>query len=255
MPRPGGRPAGRFKNPPMKGADPLMGGLGASPAQPIRVVVSAGLLPVEDLEQCFTPEAGFVLVLGSASRGGVFLCCEALKPCVLVVDESVLRAIAPEEFKRITDYGRSIQVLVRVAEFRADLLEDLLRLGCAGCLTADSTAAQLKRAVQSVASGELWASRKQLSAMLRESLSESGQPRLTAREQEILNLMGRGLSNREIAEELCISRETVRWHQRGLYAKIGVHDRSRAVSLTTQPEASKPAGSEGLQVRSRPAVA
>lgn len=255
MRRPGVRTAGYFKTAPAKGSDVPVSGPAISSSQPIKVVVSAELFPVADLEQYFTSEAGFVLVLGSASGGGIFLCCEALKPCVLVVDHAALRTIAPEEFKRITDCGRSIQVLVRVAQFQPQLLEELLRLGCAGCLAADFTVAQLKRAVQSVASGELWVSRKQLSAMLRESLYGSDQPRLTAREQEILNLMGRGLSNREIAEGLCISRETVRWHQRGLYAKIGIHDRSRAISLSPQPDASKPAGTEGPLVRPRSAVA
>lgn len=51
---------------------------------------------------------------------------------------------------------------------------------------------------------------------------------LTAREREILNLMTGGATNQQIAEQLCLSTETVRWHVRRLYEKIGAKDRQDA---------------------------
>ena len=54
--------------------------------------------------------------------------------------------------------------------------------------------------------------------------------RLTFRESEILGLLAEGLKNGEIAERLCISLQTVRWHLRSLYAKLGTHDRFSAAS-------------------------
>ncbi|MFO7322567.1 MAG: LuxR C-terminal-related transcriptional regulator [Chloroflexota bacterium] len=62
---------------------------------------------------------------------------------------------------------------------------------------------------------------------------------LTERETEILKLMSDGLSNREIAEYLVIDVETVRWHTKNIYAKLGVNSRTQAV-LVARDLASRP---------------
>ncbi len=51
---------------------------------------------------------------------------------------------------------------------------------------------------------------------------------LTLRELEILSLLAEGLSNRDIAEALCISVNTVETHLRHMYQKLGVHNRGQA---------------------------
>ena len=60
---------------------------------------------------------------------------------------------------------------------------------------------------------------------------ELGLGSLTAREREVLNLLARGLSNREIAEELVITNKTVKNHLSRIYEKIGVHSRAEAIAL------------------------
>ncbi|OOL29367.1 hypothetical protein GQ85_26435, partial [Rhodococcus rhodochrous] len=52
--------------------------------------------------------------------------------------------------------------------------------------------------------------------------------RLTAREVEVLRLVARGRSNRQIADELCIAEKTARNHVERVYAKLGVDNRTRA---------------------------
>ena len=52
---------------------------------------------------------------------------------------------------------------------------------------------------------------------------------LTEREEEILKLMAEGLTNREISEQLVIEFETVRWHTKNIYSKLGVHTRTQAI--------------------------
>jgi DNA-binding CsgD family transcriptional regulator len=53
---------------------------------------------------------------------------------------------------------------------------------------------------------------------------------LTDREMEVLHLIGRGLSNREIASELVLTSGTVKWYNRQIYSKLGVHSRTQAVA-------------------------
>jgi len=61
------------------------------------------------------------------------------------------------------------------------------------------------------------------------AVAELSEP-LTAREREVLELLGRGLSNKLIARELHISEHTVKFHVSSLYAKLGVGNRAEAVS-------------------------
>jgi DNA-binding NarL/FixJ family response regulator len=97
--------------------------------------------------------------------------------------------------------------------------------------------------VETVNSGELWAPRKLLSQMCRGVVAAGDPRRLTTREEEILALLGKGYKNREIADALFISRETVRWHIRGIYSKLNLHDRQ---SLTQYSIVRKPPLAEGI---------
>jgi DNA-binding NarL/FixJ family response regulator len=106
--------------------------------------------------------------------------------------------------------------------------ESLLRAGFAGVLDGRSSQETFLRAIRAVSGGQLWFPREIISHVLRGFLVEEDLNRLTAREIEILNLIGSGLNNQQIANSLYISRETVRWHVRGLYSKLGIKDRQGA---------------------------
>ncbi|ENX21104.1 response regulator [Acinetobacter sp. CIP 102136] len=69
-----------------------------------------------------------------------------------------------------------------------------------------------------------------ISATVEHNRSTADQETLTQREQEILSLVAQGLSNREIAEQLCVSRYTVESHIKHIYRKLSVSKRTKAVS-------------------------
>ncbi len=58
---------------------------------------------------------------------------------------------------------------------------------------------------------------------------------LTQREREILGLLADGLTNREIADRLYLSHETVKWYNKQLYGKLGVSNRTQAASRAQEP--------------------
>jgi len=155
---------------------------------------------------------------------------------VLVVDyDSVTSAERPAEFTKKIQFGRLIPVLVTIDGKSNPGLDGLLRMGCMGFLEPEASPKQVRRAVEAVASGEFWAPRKVVSRVLQDVLSPDNPRSMTQRETEILALVSQGHTNQQIAETLCICRETVRWHMRMLYAKLGVHDRQSAALHASQP--------------------
>jgi DNA-binding NarL/FixJ family response regulator len=169
--------------------------------------------------------------------------CAQSKPCLLVADASFLGNTALVDFARVSDLEHSIKILIVVAENDPGFCQKVLRMGCMGAIERSAPAAVFRRALDAVAQGELWASRKTISALVQEFVSETSSKRLTSREKEILGLVAKGHKNREIANALCVSHETVRWHLRGIYSKLGIPDRRRAIEYALGkriPVAPKP---------------
>ena len=153
--------------------------------------------------------------------------CICRGPAVLLVSDVLLETVEIRRFREQVNYGRSVAVLVRGSGVTAEDGIRWLRLGCMGYLRSCDGLDRVKRAVWAVSRGEIWAPRAQLALLLRQALdtAECG-PQLTVREQEILHLVSLGLSNAEIAARLFISMETVRWHIRRLFVKIGARNRA-----------------------------
>lgn len=158
--------------------------------------------------------------------------CEELAPCIVLMPESCVFTAGPTLLAELTRCATPTPVIA-VADLGMNATTDLLHLGCSGIVQPDISPADLQRALHAVAAGELWFPRKVLSTAVRGFLSTTpnGEKPLTQREREILHLIGRGFKNREIADALFISRETVRWHVRSLNSKIGTHDRKRMTAF------------------------
>lgn len=94
-----------------------------------------------------------------------------------------------------------------------------------GYLTLEEGLTELASALRAVRCGELWAPRQ----VLARAFDSFTAPRLTQREEEILQLVGTGLSNRAIADELDISTSTVKTHVSNLFDKLMVNSRSELI--------------------------
>ena len=102
----------------------------------------------------------------------------------------------------------------------------LLQRGYRGYLGPNDPLGRLKLALEALRRGEIWASRE----LLTRTLGTLAAPSLTEREQEVLQLLAGGLSNRTIAERLGISERTVKAHVSNLFDKHGVRNRTELVS-------------------------
>jgi DNA-binding NarL/FixJ family response regulator len=197
----------------------------------IRVVVqSPEIWARKGLGRHLSSRQGFVLVQRAGTFESVLADCEKMAPCVLFVDQVLIQSegFDLEHFGARVEYGRLIQVLVVGPKRDPAIVEELLRMGCVGFVTPDTSPTVLRKAVKAVVAGEFWADRRSTSRVVQQLLSQSGTRTLTPREKQVLWLIGQGLKNRAIAERLYITRDTVRWHIRSIYAKIGVQDRLSA---------------------------
>jgi NarL family two-component system response regulator LiaR len=105
---------------------------------------------------------------------------------------------------------------------------DAVRAGAIGYLLKDAHADELCRAIRAAAAGQVQLSPKAAERLLREVRVPASPEALTGREIEVLRLLARGQSNKEIANGLMISEKTVKTHVSNILAKLGVPSRTQA---------------------------
>jgi DNA-binding NarL/FixJ family response regulator len=108
-------------------------------------------------------------------------------------------------------------------------------LGALGLVPKEKAAVDLLQAIRTVCAGEAWLAPTLVASVLRTiSHSGGGLPvdrealkiaTLSEREREVIALVGKGLRNKQIADQLCISETTVRHHLTAIFAKLAVADR------------------------------
>jgi DNA-binding NarL/FixJ family response regulator len=146
---------------------------------------------------------------------------------VLLADEELLE----ETTIALAEDGTQALVLISDNDHAIPRLRALPLRGW-GVVPPDAPPEELAAAASAVAQGLIVLPKPLTERLLQEpaaSIEELSEP-LTAREREVLELLGRGLSNRLIAQELHISEHTVKFHISSLYAKLDVSNRAEAVS-------------------------
>jgi DNA-binding NarL/FixJ family response regulator len=155
-------------------------------------------------------------------------------PEVALVDLGVPGGIGATRVLRIDSPSTGI-VALAVREADEDVVS-WAEAGVAGLVSREATVAELLDAVEAAARAEVITSPAVTAALLRRVASVAGArrapgaPVLTRREREILGLVGRGLSNKEIAAALSIELPTVKNHVHNILEKLHVERRAEAVS-------------------------
>lgn len=178
-----------------------------------------------------------VEVLGSASNGQE--ACELaqqLRPDVVLMDLRMPVMDGVEATRQITAELPETKILVLTTFDDDASIAGALRAGARGYLTKDASRDDIAAAIRSVARGQATFD-PAVSARLVSGLSPASRQvpdtvsELTPREQEVLQLIGDGLNNAEIADRLFVSNATVKTHINNLFAKLGLRDRAQAVRL------------------------
>jgi len=195
----------------------------------------------EGIRMILSRTPGFAAV-GEASNGAEAIALtQTLQPDVVLMDLRMPLLDGAAATASITQQFPHIQVLMLTGEEDAAQIAAALRSGAAGYLLKSTPTAELLQAIALAHKGYTQLGPglgKKLTAQLNDCASHrpaavpEAWDKLTVREQEIARLIGTGMTNDEIAKQLCISKSTVKNHITKILQRLNARDRTQVAILT-----------------------
>jgi len=156
-----------------------------------------------------------------------------LKPDVVLMDLRMPEMDGVEAITKIKGKYPDVNILVLTTyDTDADIVR-AVEAGATGYLLKDAPREELFRAVRGTAKGETVLA-PVVAARLMGKVRDHGEQALSAREIDVLMLVARGASNQDVAEKLHVSTATVKSHLIQIYQKLGVSDRTAAVTTAIE---------------------
>jgi DNA-binding NarL/FixJ family response regulator len=179
---------------------------------------------------------GFAVVAECSDGSEVVAAVAEYAPDIVLMDVRMPVVDGVEATRRLRQDPDAPPVLVLTTFDDDEVLAGALRAGASGFVLKGVPAEDLQRAVRTIAGGEAWldpAVTGRVLTVYRSARSRRSGPdalsALTAREREVLALIGRGLTNGEIAAELVVGEGTIKTHVNHVFAKLQLRDRAAAV--------------------------
>jgi DNA-binding NarL/FixJ family response regulator len=219
----------------------------ASPdrSSPIRILlVDDHVLVRAGLRLLIESRPGLQVVGEATNRDEALASAADTQPDVVVLDLDLGGNNSLDFLSELLTAAEAARVLVLTAASDPELHRRAVELGAVGIVLKEQAADLLLRAIEKVHTGEVWLERTMIAHVLGQMTRRQGHAQLnpeeakiatlTAREREVIVLIGEGLKNSHIAKRLFLSETTVRHHLTSIFSKLGVHDRLELVIYAYQ---------------------
>jgi DNA-binding NarL/FixJ family response regulator len=210
----------------------------ASPDKPIRILIADDHPIFRDgLKQLLVLEKDFEVV-GEAGHGDdVLPAVERHHPDILLLDLKMPGTHGLAILQKMQAAPSQTKVIVLTASEDKNEFVQAMKLGTSGIVLKQSATELLLKSIRKVHAGEIWLDSHTTAAVIRQFASgeelrlppTNGRTRerlpLSQREREIVTLVAQGFKNKEMAEKMFISEQTVKNHLHNIFDKLGVSDR------------------------------
>jgi DNA-binding NarL/FixJ family response regulator len=221
---------------------------------PIRVVLSDDHPVVRQGLRSFLEARGFAVVGEAGDGAEAVRIVEATHPDVLLTDLVMPGVDGIEAIRRLRAAGTPLGILVLTSFSGADQVIPAIRAGADGYLLKDAGPAALEDAIRAVQRGEPMLAPEAAAVVMARVAAGVDEPaaatpapadhpdlaRLTPREREVLAGLGRGLTNRQLADELFVAEKTIKTHVSNVLAKLRVPDRTQAALFAVRTGLADP---------------
>ncbi len=200
-------------------------------SMPIRIVIADDHPVVRrGLAQYFSEEEELEVVAECAGGEAALAAVARHHPDVLLVDLQMPDITGLEVLRRLKANGATVPAVLLAGNINDEDVVEAMRQGAKGVVLKEMAPALLVQCVRKVAAGGTWLEKEAVGRAL-ERMLQGEQARskardlLTPREIEIVQMVARGLGNREVGERLFISEGTVKTHLHTIYEKLGIKGR------------------------------
>lgn len=166
-----------------------------------------------------------IKVIGEVGSGkDLYELLESITPDLIITDISMPDISGIEVAKHVTEKYPGIKILILSMHSNEEFITKALSVGASGYLPKDTSMTELLKAINTIYSGDNYFNKSISDTILNSLMNKPKEENksLTKREKEIINLVVDGLSNKEIADKLCISIRTVDSHKNNIMQKLNL---------------------------------
>ncbi|MBV9223550.1 MAG: response regulator transcription factor [Acidobacteriaceae bacterium] len=214
--------------------------------QPIRVLIADGQpIVLEGLRRVLGQYPGIQIVGEAADGVDIIEKAIGLEPDIILLDFKLPRVDGLTVLRGIQARVPQTKVIMFASSDNKEDFVEAMKLGCSGILLKEVPTPLIEKSIQRVQAGEIWLDSNTTAAVIRHFASPKDFPaahapgssnnsgnkasreraQLSQREREIIILIAQGYKNKEIAEKMFITEQTVKNHLHNVFDKLGVSDR------------------------------
>jgi two-component system NarL family response regulator len=157
-----------------------------------------------------------------------------LKPEVILMDIFMPRCSGLEALATIKEKNPQARILILTVSEQEEDLFQALKFGAQGYLLKSATTTEIVDAVRKIAAGEVMLSPGIAAKLVAEFRQKADEPQLSSRETQVLQLLGEGLTNAEIANRLFLTESTVRTYLSRILEKLHLKNRAEAIAYAAR---------------------